>query len=175
MNESQITVIGNVASVPEVRIGKDSGAPFTVFSIAQNRSRREPNGEFVQTGTTFFEVLAFRVLGANVVDSIGIGDPIVVHGRFRASDWQSGDKRGTNVQIDATSIGPDLTFGTSVFTKRRKAVQRGQDRIDLEVGGMPMTVNSDGEVFEGPSEPADVGDDGSAGDFEDSPSSLVAS
>ncbi len=175
MNESHITVCGNVATVPDVRNGKATGAPFTVFNVAQNRSRREPNGDIVQTGTSFFEVIAFRALGHNVIDSIGIGDPIVVHGKFRAKEWESGDKKGTNVQIEAMSIGPDLRFGTSVFTKRRKAVQQGQDRIDLEVGGMPMTVNSDGEVFEGPSEPADFGEDGSASDFEDSPSSLVAS
>lgn len=178
MNESHITVCGNVTNVPQVKNGKDSGVPFTVFGLAQNRSRREANGDVVHMGTSFYEVVAFRVLGQNTFDSISKGDPIVVHGRLRVNDWESGEKKGTQVQIDALSIGPDLTFGTSQFTKRRKVAQQSHDRIELEVGGMPMTVNGDGEVFGGPDEPADFGDADSAdasGAFEDSEGSLVAS
>lgn len=166
MNESYITVCGNVTNVPSVRHGHDSGVPFTVFGLAQNRSRREANGEITHMGTSFYEVIAFRALGHNVLDSIGMGEPVIVHGRMRVNDWQSGEKKGTQVQIDAMSVGPDLTFGTSQFTKRRKAQQQSHDRIDLEVGGMPMSVNGDGEVFDEP-ETADA--------FDDSEGSRVAS
>ncbi|MGB3764783.1 MAG: single-stranded DNA-binding protein [Ornithinimicrobium sp.] len=178
MNESHITVCGNVTNVPQVKNGKDTGVPFTVFGLAQNRSRREANGDVVHMGTSFYEVVAFRALGQNVFDSITKGDPIVVHGRLRVNDWESGEKKGTQVQIDATSIGPDLTFGTSQFTKRRRGAQQSRDRIELEVGGLPMTVNEDGEVFEDSEEPADYGDPDSAQasqTFKDSEGSLVGS
>ncbi|MGB3827381.1 MAG: single-stranded DNA-binding protein [Ornithinimicrobium sp.] len=178
MNESHITVCGNVTNVPQVKNGKDSGVPFTVFGLAQNRSRREANGDVVHMGTSFYEVVAFRALGHNAFDSISKGDPLVVHGRLRVNDWESGDKKGTQVQIDALSIGPDLTFGTSQFSKRRKPQSPSHDRIELEVGGMPMTVNGHGEVFDVPDESTDVDDADSAdsaGEFGDSEGSLVAS
>ncbi|MGB3258896.1 MAG: single-stranded DNA-binding protein [Ornithinimicrobium sp.] len=178
MNESHITVCGNVTNVPQVKNGKDTGVPFTVFGLAQNRSRREANGDVVHMGTSFYEVVAFRVLGQNVFDSITKGDPIVVHGRLRVNDWESGEKKGTQVQIDATSIGPDLTFGTSQFTKRRKAAQQSHDRIEVEVGGVPMTVDEDGEVFERSEDPAGHEDPDSVQTskaLKDSEGSLVAS
>lgn len=178
MNESHITVCGNVTNVPQVKNGKDSGVPFTVFGLAQNRSRREANGDVVHMGTSFYEVVAFRVLGHNTFDSINKGDPVVVHGRLRVNDWESGEKKGTQVQIDASSIGPDLTFGTSQFTKRRKVGHQSHDRIELEVGGMPMTVNSDGEVVDRTQEPFDEDHPSTAqaaGAFEDSEGSLVGS
>ena len=178
MNESHITVCGNVTNVPQVKNGKDSGVPFTVFGLAQNRSRREVNGDVVHMGTSFYEVVAFRVLGQNTFDSINKGDPVVVHGRLRVNDWESGEKKGTQVQIDASSIGPDLTFGTSQFTKRRRVAQQSHDRIEVEVGGMPMTVNGDGEVLDGPEATFDEDHPHSAeaaAAFEDSEGSLVGS
>ncbi len=155
MNESTITICGNVTNEPQVRHGKESGMPFTVFGLAQNRSRRDSNGDVVHMGTSFFEVIAFRALGQNAVDSIGKGDPLVVHGRLRVDDWDNGERSGTTVQIDAISIGPDLTFGTSTFTKRRRPQQPSQDRVALEVNGTSMSVDHNGEVYDGDDSPGE--------------------
>ncbi len=173
MNESFVTVCGNVTNVPEVKHGKDSGNPFTVFRLAQNTSRREPNGVVVSTGVHFYDVIAFGALGANVFESIGVGNPLVVHGRLRVREWESGEKKGTEVQIDANSIGPDLTFGTSQFTKRRKGAYQSHDRIALELEGRPVRVDDNGEVFEdGDSDVDDEVDHGAA--FVDSQGSRQA-
>ncbi len=174
MNESFVTVCGNVTNAPEVKHGKDSGTPFTVFRVAQNTSRREPNGEVVSTGVHFYDVIAFGALGANVFESIGIGNPLVVHGRLRVREWESGEKKGTEVQIDANSIGPDLTFGTSQFTKRRKGAFQSHDRIALELEGRPAHVDSNGEVFD-ESDPGAGGDHEASADFDDSQGSRLAS
>ncbi len=148
MNESYITVCGNVTDVPEVKHGKDTGKPFTVFRVAQNTSRREPNGAVVDTGVSFYDVIAFGALGANVAESVGIGNPVVVHGRVRVKEWTSGEKKGIEVQIDAHSIGPNLTFGTTQFTKRRRAAPQSHDRIAVEVEGRGVHVDDNGEVFD---------------------------
>lgn len=148
MNESYVTVCGNVTNVPEVKHGKDTGKPFTVFRVAQNTRRREPNGDVVDTGVSFYDVIAFGALGANVAESVGMGNPLVVHGRLRVKEWTSGEKKGIEVQIDASSIGPDLSYGTSQFTKRRKAVTQSHDRIALELEGRPVRVDDNGEVFD---------------------------
>ncbi|MBW8171765.1 single-stranded DNA-binding protein [Ornithinimicrobium sp. Arc0846-15] len=135
MNDSFITVTGNVTGEPQARAGRETGTPFTVFGVAQNRVKRDAKGDIVPVGTNFYEVIAFRALGQNVLDSIAKGDPVVVRGRLRVHDWENGERKGTTVQIDATNVGPDLTFGTSEFSKRRRSASVGRDRIDTEVNG----------------------------------------
>lgn len=147
MSDSYVTVTGNLTKDPQRKFGKASGTPFTVFGVAQNLTRRDANGEIVDMGTSFFEVIAFRALGDNCAATLSKGDPVVVQGRLRINNWESEERRGTTVQIDATHIGHDLLFGTTVLTKRR-AVPPSQDRISTEVNGAPASVNADGEVFE---------------------------
>lgn len=161
MNDSFITVSGNLTADPQQRVGKESGMPFTVFGVAQNRVRREPTGESVHLGTHFYEVIAFRGLGQNVLDSVAKGDPVVVHGRLRIHDWDNGERSGTTVQIDATSIGADLTFGTSQFVKRRRAVSASKDRVDTEVNaaepGNEQCEGSEHSAQTSDAEPVGVG------------------
>ncbi len=42
---------------------------------------------------------------------------MIVTGRLRIRDWTAGDKVGTSIEIDADSIGHDLTWGTASFTR----------------------------------------------------------
>ena len=42
---------------------------------------------------------------------------MIVTGRLRIRDWATDEKTGTTIEVDADSLGHDLTFGTSVFTR----------------------------------------------------------
>ncbi len=48
---------------------------------------------------------------------IAKGQRVVVTGRLRVRDWESGDRTGTTVELDADAIGHDLSWGTAVFTR----------------------------------------------------------
>lgn len=152
MNDSYVTVHGNLTREPQRKFGKKSGAPFTVFGVAQNHSQRRPDGTFVETDTSFYEVIAFRAIGDNCVATLHMGDPVVVHGRLSINTWETEDRHGTRVQIDASHVGHDLLFGTSSFSRGR-AASVNEDRIVTEVNGAPGQVNSDGEFFEQDLEP----------------------
>ncbi len=152
MSDCYVTVTGNVTREPQRKFGKKSGIPLTVFGIAQNHSRREPNGDFVETGTSFYDVVAFRAMGDNCAATLHTGDPVVVHGRLSISTWETEERQGTKVQIDASHVGHDLLFGTSSFSRGR-AVTASQDRIATEVSGVRGQVNHDGEFFEHDLEP----------------------
>ena len=45
------------------------------------------------------------------------GDRLVVAGKLRVRDWDNGERSGTTVEIEAASIGHDLAWGTSNFTR----------------------------------------------------------
>jgi single-strand DNA-binding protein len=169
MSDGYYTVSGNVTYEPRRRVGKESGTPFTTFGLAENRSRYDSvTGESVPLGTHFYEVVAFRSLGANAADSLKVGDPVVVHGRLKIDDWDNGERQGTSVQIDASSIGHDLTFGTSTYAKRRRVRPPSQDRVATELGGPRIDVRT-GEVLDEAVPPQDAAPlredlDGGAGD-----------
>lgn len=118
MSESQVTVAGNIIADPVQRVGSASGRPFVTFRVAANHHRWDrERGEFVQSHTNYYEVVAFGALGQNVFESMQKGSPVLVSGRLRVQEWENGEKRGTSVQVTADHVGHDLRFGCSSFTK----------------------------------------------------------
>lgn len=117
MNETTVTIVGRVVADPEHRETK-AGLHFTTFRVASTVRRRTKEGDFVDAGTSFYNVAAYRGLGRNAHTSVRKGDPVVVHGRQQVNAWQRSDGSwGSSVEIEALSVGHDLTYGTSVYTK----------------------------------------------------------
>lgn len=83
MNEIYTTIQGRLVAAPESRTTR-GGVPFTSFRIASTVRRPNPQTKEYEDGpTSFFNVTAFRTLGANVGNSLKKGDPVVVFGRMR--------------------------------------------------------------------------------------------
>lgn len=135
MNEIYVTVSGRLVADPEARNTRN-GVPFAAFRVASTARRvNRSTGEFEDAGTSFVSVTAFRSLGANAAHSLHKGDPVVVHGRMRVNQWVRQDESlGTSVEIDAYSVGHDLSYGTTEFTKvTRPQVDRNDRMSDEEV------------------------------------------
>lgn len=129
MNETYVTVVGNVVADPDRRVTQ-SGAPFVAFRVASTVRRRNRDGEFVDGATSYYGVTAFRALGFNVGNSVRKGDPVLVHGRQRVNQWQRSDGTyGTSIEIDAYHVGHDLSRGTSAFTRLAKSQMDASDRL----------------------------------------------
>jgi single-strand DNA-binding protein len=78
------------------------------------------SGEWVDSDTSYATVICWRKLATNAAVSLRTGDPVSVRGRLSVRDFQ--DKEGrprTVVEIDATSIGHDLTRGIATFQRLR--------------------------------------------------------
>jgi len=111
------TITGLVATTPRHLITPD-GLPITSFRLASsNRRYDRAKGEWVDGETNWFTITAFRTLAVNVHKSIGKGDRIIVSGELRVRDWDNGERVGTSVEVEASSVGHDLSWGTSVFTR----------------------------------------------------------
>ena len=125
MNET-ITITGNIATEPEFkRIG--SGVPVINFRVASGLRRFDRAANtWVDAGTNWYSVSAFRGLAEHAFDSLHKGDRVLVTGRLRLRDWDTGTKRGTAVEIDAEAIGHDLLWGTSTFSKSSRPSERSE-------------------------------------------------
>ncbi len=130
MNENVITVIGNVVNDPDLRSTK-AGMPFVAFRVASTpRWFNGARGAWESGPTNFYSVTAFRALAANANASLKKGQPVVVHGRLRVNTFERADKTwGTRVEIDAMSIGHDLSLGVADFHKGTAALPDDHDRL----------------------------------------------
>lgn len=113
MTES-IAVTGNITSIPERRDA--NGTPVARFGLASTERRLE-NGQWIDGHTNYYNVSVFRQLAENVLASLTKGQRVVVAGKLRVRQWEHEGRTRTSVDLEASSIGPDLKFGTAVFTK----------------------------------------------------------
>jgi single-strand DNA-binding protein len=103
---SELTIHGLVATTPR-HVVTQEGLPITSFRIACE------SGD----STNWYTVTSFKQVAVNVATSVGKGDRVVVVGEIRVRDWDNGERAGTSVEIEASHIGHDLAWGTTVFVR----------------------------------------------------------
>lgn len=110
-----LTIVGRVATDPtQAQIG--GGVSVTNFRLASTHRRFDaPTQSWVDVGTNWFSVAAFRQLGENAKASLRTGDSVIVTGKLKIRDWESNGKHGTSVDIEAEAIGHDLRWGTTAY------------------------------------------------------------
>jgi single-strand DNA-binding protein len=155
MFDTPVTVIGNVLNAPEWRRTSVTGTFVVTFKVASTSRRYDKDrGQWIDGDSLRVRVICWRRLGENVSVSVQVGDPVVVHGRLYSRDWtdDQGNRR-TSYELDAISVGHDLSKGVDKFA-RRKAVA-STDMINDPAG----TVAAGGELTEpvdDPGRPADL-------------------
>jgi len=125
MNNSSVTVVGNVVSDVTVR-DTGSGTVATFRLASTDRRYDRGRGEWVDGDTIFVNVTCWRALGDNCARSLGKGTPVIVRGRLRQRTVERvfGEERvpTTYTDIEAVSVGPDLARGVAQFERVRTAV-----------------------------------------------------
>ena len=166
MNETYVTIKGRLVADPTVRTTR-AGAPMASFRVASSVRRPVAGqpGVWADAETSFYDVVAYRALAANIGVSVRKGHPVTIHGRQHIVSRPRDD--GTTwwgVEVVADAVGHDLSYGTAAFAR----VSRGQfsDRDRPAGPDAPETSAGDGlgdperdpYVVEGA--PAGIGDGG---------------
>lgn len=145
MNDS-LSTRGVVATVPN-HIVTSEGLPITSFRLASSQRKFNRSTQSWENGdTNWFTVTAFRQLATNIAACVSKGDRIVVSGRLSVRDWESGDRSGTVVEVDADAVGHDLTWGTATFSRtvKRSGPADGQPPAEAtEDGGQSAWGEAD--------------------------------
>ena len=121
MGETYVTLWGNIATDPK-RTTTPGGVSILKFRLACTASRRDAQtGEYTDGVTSWYTVACWRDLADNAAGSLAKGDPVVVYGKQVVRDWETEDgKKGTDVSIDAMTVGHDLRRGSAKFTKIKR-------------------------------------------------------
>ncbi|SED34648.1 single-stranded DNA-binding protein [Streptomyces sp. TLI_105] len=129
MNDTTVTLVGNVATAVEYRDTVAGGVARFRFAVTARRWDRE-RGLWSDGNTSFYTVSAWRSLGANLAASVSVGEPLVVYGRLKVREEERDGQRKTFVDVDAMAVGHDLSRGTAAFRRAARAEPAPQPEQD---------------------------------------------
>jgi single-strand DNA-binding protein len=120
--ETIMTVVGNIVT-PLKAHKLENGDTVLNFRVAGNERRRNgPGGQWGPGDSLYLRVTCWRQLSENVLASLSVGDPVVVHGRLYTDEYKWEGETRTETRLEAIAVGPDLTRCTTEITRtRRKA------------------------------------------------------
>jgi single-strand DNA-binding protein len=137
MNDTMITIVGNVVDTPRRRRTKN-GHDVTNFRVASTSRRYDREQEkFVDNSTLYVNVTCWRQMGVNVDSSIRKGQPVIVHGRYYMREYKVEEQLRSSYELEAVAVGHDLSRGTSQFTRVYQStptvtVARDADGVPLD-------------------------------------------
>jgi single-strand DNA-binding protein len=108
MYETTVTMVGRLATAV-TQVTFDDGGVKASFRLASTE-RRFDRGlqQWVDGARLFLTVVCWRALAERVVDTLRTGDPVIVRGRLRSREYEKDGQVHRIVEVEATSIGPDL-------------------------------------------------------------------
>ncbi|MDR1266013.1 MAG: single-stranded DNA-binding protein [Propionibacteriaceae bacterium] len=117
-----VTLTGNLGADPETRLSA-AGLPVTSFRVATT-PRLNRHGVWIDGATTWTQVTCFRDLATHVGRSLRKGQPVIVHGRLRTSEWIGSDgAKHDRAVVEAIAVGHDLNRGASQFTRSERSAE----------------------------------------------------
>jgi single-strand DNA-binding protein len=170
VNESNFSVAGYVATIPHPG-ETPAGVPTLSMRVAWTpRKLDRGTGNWADEPACFATVKCYRKLAENALMSVHKGDPVVVTGTLRIRDYEAKDgSKRTNVDVNAISIGHDLSRGVTSFKRVRQPAEQSAAEVGEEaMAGYPswakvaMTGHTGGITARAADAPAEA--DGEARD-----------
>ncbi|MFF3066339.1 single-stranded DNA-binding protein [Oerskovia sp. NPDC057915] len=148
-NDVTVTLAGFMGTTPKL-FTSPTGNDFTSFRIASTtRYLDRSRGEWVDGRTIWFTVKAWRAMAQNVAASLRKGDAVVVTGRLAVDEWTSPEGPRTNLVIEASALGPDLTRGRAQFQHTVHRTAQPDGAADAPAPGAPGVVPGSGTSVPG--------------------------
>lgn len=118
VNETVITVVGNIVADPELRYTQN-GLPVANFTIASTpRTFDRQANEWKDGEALFLRASVWREFAEHVAGSLTKGMRVVAQGRLRQRSYQ--DREGnsrTSIELEVDEIGPSLRYATAQVTR----------------------------------------------------------
>jgi len=161
-NEAQISLTGYVATQPVTRTIKTTGTTNLSMRVAWTpRYQDRVTGEWVDGTTSYVTVICWRKLASNAGICLRKGDPVVVKGRLSVRSYAGKDGvPRTAVEVEASSVGHDLSKGVAQFARIRP--QTGMSASEFAAsqadGDQADSAGADGDLMVGSGGPVAMGD-----------------
>jgi len=118
MNETVITVVGNLTADPELRYTQN-GLPVANFTIASTpRNFDRQANEWKDGEALFLRASVWREFAEHVAGSLTKGMRVIATGQLKQRSYQ--DREGqtrTAIELEVDEIGPSLRYATAQVTR----------------------------------------------------------
>ena len=117
MNDTPITISGNLVADPELRF-TSSGQPVASFRVASTPRIRDASGDWRDGDSLFLTCNVWRQAAENVAESLQRGMRVIVSGRLRQRNYETkeGEKR-TVYEVEVNDVGPSLRNASAKITR----------------------------------------------------------
>jgi single-strand DNA-binding protein len=135
MNDTRVTIVGNVVDEPRLRETK-SGISVVSFRIASTSRRFDREQEkWVDNDSLFATVTCWRWMAENVAESLHKGQPVIATGRIYSREYRIDEQLRVSYELDADAVGHDLARGRSQFSRTVRPVV--MTRVEVDEQGLP--------------------------------------
>ncbi|KDA05525.1 single-stranded DNA-binding protein [Microbacterium sp. CH12i] len=142
MNDT-VTILGRVGADPN-RSETTSGVPVVNFRVASPQRRYDSKTQsWIETGTNWYNISAFRQLADHAKASLRQGDGVIITGRLKVREWETAGRKGVSVDVEAEAIGHDLRWGASAFMKANRLAPSQQAAHDPDGVDTPPAADAD--------------------------------
>ena len=141
MNETSITVIGNLTSDPELRYTQ-SGLAVANFTIASTpRTFDKQANDWKDGDTLFLRASCWREFAENVAGGLTKGTRVIATGRLKQRSYETkeGEKR-TSIELEVDDIGAAIKH-RSTGVSSSTAVPQSTEQSDI--WNTPGTYNDE--------------------------------
>jgi single-strand DNA-binding protein len=156
IHEAQVHLAGYVATEPKFKkvAGDTSSARLRVAYTARRRDKE--TGEWGDGPTSFVNIQCWRTLADNVSMSVHKGEPVLIMGRLQIRRFEDAEGAPrTAVEVEASSVGHDLTRGVAQFSRTRWPMPSAAGAVqDGAPGSEEGAVPGDGAELADGVEPA---------------------
>jgi len=158
MNETVITVVGNLTADPELRYTQN-GLPVANFTIASTpRNFDRQANEWKDGDPLFLRASVWKEFAEHVAGTLTKGMRVIAQGRLRQRSYQDreGNQR-TAIELEVDEIGPSLKYATAQVT-RAASTGGGQSRPQQQ-SEEPWSTPGSSTTADAWSTPGSFGDD----------------
>lgn len=129
MNDAIITVVGFVAQDPHFEV-LSSGTSLMSLRIGSTPRRYDREiGQWRDEDPMFLTVSCWRTLADNLQGcELQRGDPVIVTGKLRIREYTKDGQRRFSAQVEATTVGHDLSRGIARFQRSQRSAGVPEDR-----------------------------------------------
>jgi single-strand DNA-binding protein len=133
MNDAYVTVVGWLAAKPICRTTSSGIAVSSLRLGCTPRFFDKEKSQWQDAPSMFVTVNCWRQLADNVrVSDMRPGEPLIVTGKLRIKEYVRGEELRYSTEIEALTLGYDMTRGTCRFEKVSRGAATAEDRLELQ-------------------------------------------
>jgi single-strand DNA-binding protein len=151
VNDTIMTIVGNVVDTPRMRLTKSGHAVTNLRVASTSRRFDREHQRWIDNATLFVNVTCWRAMAENVALSVHKGQPVVVCGRYYSREYEINETVRVSYELEANAIGHDLSRGSSEFRKTIRPSTAATVEVDDD--GIPADRSDEWLDLAEPSEP----------------------